>query len=132
MGKGPRTGLRRQPSFLRLWAGQSISLLGSRVTMIALPLTAVFALHATAFEMGILTAAEPLAYLLVGLSAGAWVDRLSRRTVMIVADLGRAILLASILDLLSMAQLFLVALLPSVVRADHSWRQTASSGSVTP
>lgn len=125
---------------MRLWAGQSISLLGSRVTMIALPLTAVFALHATAFEMGILTAAGPLAYLLVGLPAGAWVDRLPRRPVMIVADLGRALLLASIplaaiLGLLTMPQLFLVALLvgvltvffdlayqsllPSVVRADQ-------------
>jgi len=140
MDKGRRTGLRWHPSFLRLWASQSISLLGSRVTMTALPLTAVYALHATAFEMGILTAAGPLAYLLVGLPAGAWVDRLPRRPVMIVADLGRAILLASIpiasiVGLLSMAQLFLVALLvgvltvffdvayqsllPSVVRADQ-------------
>jgi MFS family permease len=140
MGKGLRTGLRWHPPFLRLWAGQSISLLGSRVTMIALPLTAVYALHATAFEMGILTAAGPLAYLLVGLPAGAWVDRLPRRPVMIVADLGRAILLgsipiASILGVLSMGQLYLVALLvgvltvffdvayqsllPSVVRTDQ-------------
>jgi MFS family permease len=120
MGKGPRTGLLQHPSFLCLWAGQSISLLGSRVTMIALPLTAVYALHATAFEMGILTAAGPLAYLLVGLPAGAWVDRLPRRPVMIVADLGRAILLASIpiaasLGLLSLAQLSLVALLVGVL-----------------
>ncbi len=120
MGKGPRTGLLRHPSFLRLWAGQSVSLLGSRVTMIALPLTAVYALHATAFEMGVLTAAGPFAYLLVGLPAGAWVDRLPRRLVMIVADLGRAILLASIpiaamLGLLSLAQLFLVALLVGVL-----------------
>jgi MFS family permease len=140
MSRRPRTGLRRQPSFLRLWTGQTISLLGTRVTMIALPLTAVNALHATAFDMGILTAAGPLAYLLVGLPAGAWVDRLPRRTVMIVADLGRAILLASIpiaaiLGPLSMEQLFLVALLvgvltvffdvayqsllPSVVRTDQ-------------
>jgi MFS family permease len=133
-------GLRWHPSFLRLWAGQSISLLGSRVTMIALPLTAVYALHATAFEMGIVTAAGSFAYLLVGLPAGAWIDRLPRRSVMIVADLGRAILLASIpiatiLGLLSMTQLSLVALLvgvltvffdvayqsllPSVVRTDQ-------------
>jgi MFS family permease len=120
MDKGPRTGLWWQPSFLRLWAGQSISLLGSRVTMIALPLTAVYALHATAFEMGILTAAGPLAYLLVGLPAGAWIDRLSRRSVMIVADLGRALLLASIpiaatLGLLSLGQLYVVALLAGVL-----------------
>jgi MFS family permease len=125
---------------MRLWAGQSISFLGSRVTMIALPLTAVYALHATAVEMGILTAAGPLAYLLVGLPAGAWVDRLPRRSVMIVADLARAALLASIpiaaiLGLLSIGQLYLVALLvgvltvffdvayqsllPSVVRTDQ-------------
>jgi MFS family permease len=105
---------------MRLWAGQSISLLGSRVTMIALPLTAVYALHATAFDMGILTAAGSLAYLVVGLPAGAWVDRLPRRPVMIVADLGRAILLASIpiasiLGLLSMGQFYLVALLVGVL-----------------
>lgn len=140
MDRRPRTGLQWHPAFLPLWAGQSISLLGSRVTILALPLTAVYALHATALEMGILTAAAPLAYLLVGLPAGAWVDRLPRRPVMIVADLGRAILLASIpiasiLDLLSMGQLYLVALLvgvltvffdvayqsllPSVVRTDQ-------------
>jgi MFS family permease len=140
MGKGPRTGLRWHPAFTRLWAGQSISLLGSRVTIIALPLTAVYVLHVTAFEMGVLTAAGSIAYLLVGLPAGAWVDRLPRRPVMIVADLGRAILLASIplasiLGLLSMGQLYLVALLvgmltvffdvayqsllPSVVRTDQ-------------
>ncbi|MGH2443395.1 MAG: MFS transporter, partial [Chloroflexota bacterium] len=94
MGKGLRTGLRWHPAFMRLWAGQSISLLGSRVTTIALPLTAVFALHATAFEMGVLTATGSLAYLLVGLPAGVWIDRLPRCSIMIVVDLGRAILLA--------------------------------------
>jgi MFS family permease len=110
----------RNPAFLRLWAGQSISLFGSRVTIIALPLTAVYSLHADAVEMGILTATSSLAYLLIGLPAGAWVDRLPRRPIMVAADVGRAVLLASIpaaslLGLLRIGQLYVVGLLAGIL-----------------
>jgi len=89
-------GLWRQPDFLKLWAGQSVSLLGTQVTLIALPLTAVLTLNAAATEMGLLAAVQWLPYLLVGLPAGAWIDRLRRRPIMIWADVARALLLATI------------------------------------
>ena len=107
-------GLWRHPDFLRLWAGQTISQFGSQVTLLALPLTAALALGATPAEMGILAALQSAPFLLVGLLAGVWVDRLPRRPVLIVADLGRAALLGSLpaaafLDRLGMPQLYLVA-----------------------
>src|SRR5258706_927905 len=87
--------------------------------MLALPLVAVLALNASNFEVGVLAACETLAFLLVGLPAGAWVDRLRRRQVLIVGDLGRAVLLGSVplawwTGHLTMAQLFVVALLTGV------------------
>ncbi|HVQ95216.1 MAG TPA: MFS transporter [Mycobacteriales bacterium] len=107
--------LSRHRDFRRLWAGDTISQFGSMVTLIALPLLAVKTLHATPFEVGLLTAFETLAFLLVGLPAGAWVDRLRRRDVLIVGDLLRALLLGSLplaawLDVLALPQVYLVAL----------------------
>lgn len=112
-------GLWRHPEFLKLWAGQTISLFGSQVGELALPLTAVLVLNASASEMGLLMAAERAPFLLLSLLAGVWVDRLRRRPVLIAADLGRAFLLASIpaaalLGLLRMEQLYLVGLLVGV------------------
>ena len=88
--------------------------------MIALPLVAVQTLDASTFQVGLLTAAESLAFLLVGLPAGAWVDRWRRRPVMVIADWGRAVLLASIpaaglLGAVTMGQLYVVALLTGVL-----------------
>lgn len=85
-----------QRNFLLLWGGQSISQLGSQVTIWALPLTAVLVLHASALQNGLLTAASIAPYALAGLLAGAWVDRARRRPLMIAADVGRALLLLSI------------------------------------
>jgi MFS family permease len=104
-----------QPGFRRLWFGQSISELGSQVTTLALPLAAVLVLHASTFQVGLLTTAAFAAFLLVGLPAGAWVDRLRRRPVMIGADVVRAVALASVpvaygLGALTLAQLYIVAL----------------------
>ncbi len=87
--------------------------------MLVLPLVAVLYLHATTFEVGVLTALESLAFLLVGLPAGAWCDRVRRRPVMIAGDLVRAALLASIpaaaaLGVLTVGQLFAVALVHGV------------------
>jgi predicted MFS family arabinose efflux permease len=88
--------LRRNPDFLKLWAGQAISELGSTVTREAIPLLAVLTLGASPFEMGILSALGGLPALVFGIFAGVWVDRLRRRPLMIAADLGRAILLGLI------------------------------------
>ncbi|GAC1614652.1 MAG: MFS transporter [Ktedonobacteraceae bacterium] len=99
--------------FLLLWGGQTISQLGSQVTTWALPLTAVFLLKATAGQMGLLVAVRNVSYLLVGLFAGAWVDRVRRRPLLIVTDIGRAVLLGTIpitalFGYLSMLQLYIV------------------------
>ena len=82
--------------FLRLWLAQTISFLGTGITGLALPLTAALTLGATPVQMGLLGALQYLPQLLVGLFAGVWVDRLRRRPILIGADLGRAVLLASI------------------------------------
>jgi MFS family permease len=118
MGTGP--GLWRHPDFLRLWTGQTISKFGSGITGNALPLAAVLALGAGPAEMGLLAAASAVPVVGLGLVAGAWVDRLRRRPVMIWADAGRALLLASIpaaaaLGRLRIEHLFLVAALVGVL-----------------
>lgn len=93
----PRGALWSERNFLRLWAGQGVSLLGDQVTALAVPLTAVLVLDAGATAMGLLTAAVWLPHLLLSLPAGVWIDRRpSVRRVMVAADVGRAVLLASI------------------------------------
>jgi predicted MFS family arabinose efflux permease len=87
------TGLWRHPDFRKFWVGQTISLLGSQVSLLAIPLTAVMVLAASPTQMGVLVAVESAPWLVVGLFAGVWVDRIHRRPVMITADLGRAGLL---------------------------------------
>lgn len=114
-----KTDLWHHVNFRKLWIGKTISSLGTQVTFIALPLTAVLLLDASAGQMGILTAAGTLPYLLLGLPAGAWVDRLPRRSILIVADVSRAILLATIplaavLDLLYIEHLIVVAFLSGI------------------
>ncbi len=109
-------GLWRHFDFLKLWSARTISLLGSHVSFLAVPLTAVLLLDATPFQMGLLTAAETLPYLLFGLIIGAWVDRLKRRPLLIAADLGRGLLvfgipLLAVLNALSMEALILLAFL---------------------
>jgi MFS family permease len=88
--------LLRHPDFLKLWAGQSISLFGSQVTRLALPLTAILSLQANAAELGILGAVQLAPFLLLGLFVGVWVDRMRRRPILIAADVGRAVLLCAI------------------------------------
>ncbi len=81
--------------FWKYWAGQTISNLGSSVTLFALPLL-VYKLTGSALNLGISTAATFLPYLLFGLILGAWTDRVNRKQMMIVTDLGRAVIIASI------------------------------------
>ena len=110
----------RHADFLKLWAGQSISQVGSQVSLLAIPLTAVVALHANAFQAGLLGTFEFLPFLVVGLPAGVWVDRLARRPLLIGADVGRAVALASIpvaagMHALHMPQLYVVAFVTGVL-----------------
>jgi MFS family permease len=114
------TGLWRHPDFLKLWAGQTVSVFGSLISTFALPVTAILLLQATPLQITLLSAAEYAPGLLVSFFAGAWVDRLRRRPILIAADLGRAVLLGSIpvaalLGALRIEQLYLVALLVSVL-----------------
>ncbi|GAA3458965.1 MFS transporter [Saccharothrix longispora] len=108
--------LRSHRDFRLLWVGDTVSQFGATIGRTVLPLLAVGALAATPFEMGVLSAAGSAAFLLIGLPAGVWVDRMSRRPVMLVADLARALLLLSIpvawwLGALTLAHLVVVALL---------------------
>jgi MFS family permease len=106
--------------FRLLWLGDTVSQFGSQITNTAAPLLAALVLAATPFEMGVLNAADTAAFLLVGLPAGAWVDRMRRRPLMLAADLGRAVLLASIpvtwwFGVLTLAQLILIGLVVGVL-----------------
>jgi MFS family permease len=109
--------LRENPQFRRFWLGQSISLLGDQVSLIALPLVAVLTLDASAAQMGYLVAAELAPNLLFSLHAGAWADRQERkRHVMIATDVGRALLIGSVpvayaFDALTFPHMLVVAFL---------------------
>lgn len=111
-----RSGLWSHVDFLRLWVGQTVGELGSQVTLVALPLTAILVLQASAFEVAVLSSFELVPFLLFGLLAGVWVDRLPYRLVLISADLGRAVVLGSVplsyaLGALTLAQLYAVGFL---------------------
>ncbi|MEA2576299.1 MAG: hypothetical protein QOH93_3597 [Chloroflexia bacterium] len=114
------TGLWGNSQFVRLWVAQTVSHLGTQVTVLALPLTAVLVLGASPAEMGLLGAAEFAPWMLVGLFAGVWVDRLRRRPILIAADLGRALLLltvplAAMLGQLSLPLLYVVAFVAGIL-----------------
>ena len=105
----------RHRDFVRLWAGETVSVFGSQVTQLALPLAAVLTLRASALQMGFLSAAGMAPWFLFALLVGVWVDRqLRRRWLLVVADLGRAVILLSVpvaaaFHVLSLGQLFAVA-----------------------
>ena len=108
--------LRRNADFNKLWLAQSTSLIGSQITVLALPLTGALLLDASPMEMGILGAAAFAPFLIFGLFAGVFVDRRQRRPILITADLGRAILLALVplaayLGVLRMELLYVVQFL---------------------
>ena len=133
-------GLLRQPDFVKLWTAETISQFGTQVTALAIPFVAIEMLGVSTFEVGLLNVVDFLPFLLVGLVAGVWVDRLRRRPILIAGDLGRAALLASIpvaytLGVLTIWQLYVVGFLvgtltvffdvayqsylPSLVGAEH-------------
>ncbi|MFB6896350.1 MFS transporter [Streptomyces hydrogenans] len=107
--------LLRERTFRRYWSGQTVSLVGDQISLMALPLAAVLVLGADAAQMGWLKTLELLPALLLNLPFGAWADRrANRRRIMIVTDLGRAALLLTLpvayaLDLLTLGQLYVVA-----------------------
>jgi len=115
--RGPTTLLRENTAFRNLWLANVVSLLGSQVSLVALPLTAVIVLDAGPAQMGYLTALITLPNLIFALHFGAWIDRRGhRRQTMIVADIGRAALLATIplayaFDALTLPQLYVVGFL---------------------
>ncbi len=115
----PRGGLWRHPDFLRLWSAQTISQFGSQVSQLALPLAAILILDASAFEVALLGTVEFLPFLLFALPAGVWVDRLRRKPILVLGDLGRAVALGSIpvayaFDALTIWQLYAVGFLVGV------------------
>ncbi|MBP2705071.1 MFS transporter [Microbispora sp. RL4-1S] len=116
---GLRTVLVRHADFRRLFAGSTVSLFGSSVTTVALPLTSVVCLHASATEMGVLSAVMWLPHLVLGLPAGVWVGRMPYRRVLIIGDVSQMLLIGAIpalaaLGLLRMWHLYVVMLLAGV------------------
>jgi MFS family permease len=112
----PPTRLSRDRDFVRFWAGETVSLFGSQVTALALPLTAVLLLGAGAAELGLLGAAAFAPFLLLTLPAGALIDRVPRRPVLILSNVARAAIigtvpLAAALGGLRMELLYVVAFL---------------------
>ncbi len=120
-GGGALGLLRANHAFRNLWSGSTISLLGAEISLVALPLLAVLSLGATAFEMGVLTAAGTLPNLLLSIAFGTWVDRRGRRRqLMIAADLIGAVLLAAVpvawwLGQLTLGLLYVIAFLVGAV-----------------
>jgi len=111
----------RHADFVKLWTGYTVAAVGSQITVLALPLTAVLVLGAGPTETGLLVAASMAPSLVFGLFIGAWVDRLPRRPIMIVSDIANAVVIGSVplaaaLGRLTLAQLYVVAFLAGAFR----------------
>ena len=109
----PVASVVRNADFVRLWIAQTISQFGTQVSLLAIPLVAVTLLEASPFEVALLGTVEFVPFILYSLPAGAWVDRLRRRPILIAGDIGRAAALASVpiayvLGVLTMTQLYVV------------------------
>jgi MFS-type transporter involved in bile tolerance (Atg22 family) len=112
---GGTGGIFTNPDFAKLWAGETISQIGTQVTQFALPLVAILSLRATVFEVGVLNALRFVPVIVVALFAGVWLDRRRRRPVLIACSLSNAVLiglvpLAAATGLLSIGLLYLVAM----------------------
>lgn len=112
-GQPPSRSLLRHPDFLKLWTAETVSVFGTQVTLLALPIIAATILQVSPFEFALLGTIEFLPFIFLSLPAGVWVDRLRRRPILIAGDLGRAIALASIpiafaFDALTIWQLYVV------------------------
>ena len=106
-------GLWLHRDFRNLWAAETISVFGTQISQLALPLVAVITLEASAFQVALLGVIQFAPFILISLPAGVWVDRMRRKPILVTADVGRALLLASIpvaywLDALTIWQLYVV------------------------
>jgi MFS family permease len=115
----PRRTLWRHRDFMMLWSGQTVSQMGSAITLLALPLTAVVVLGASTLQVGLLSSASTAAFALIALPAGAIVDRHAKRRLMIWCDLARMLIIGSVplaaaLGVLTMGQLYAVAVTAGV------------------
>src|SRR3954462_13127018 len=116
----PSGALWSQPDFMKMWTGQTISQFGSSISELALPIIAVRLLDASAFEAPALGTVDFAPFLLFTLPAGVWVDRLPRRAVLIVGDVGRGLLLLSVPAAyfwghITLAQLFVVGFFTGIL-----------------
>jgi MFS family permease len=116
---GSRLGLLRERDFRRLWVGETISQFGSQVSLIAIPYIATVTLQASVFEVALLGVLQFLPFLLFTLPAGAWVDRLRRRPILVSGDLVRLVALGSIpaawaLGALTIWQLYAVSFVAGI------------------
>ncbi|MEI8332931.1 MAG: MFS transporter [Chloroflexota bacterium] len=114
------TSLYRHPDFVRFWTAQTVAQFGSQVSILAIPLVAIVVLGSSAFEVALLGTVEFLPFVFFALPAGVWIDRLRRRPILIAADMGRAVLLATIpvayaLGVLTIWQLYLIGFLVGVL-----------------
>src|SRR5438876_1540698 len=91
-----RRSLFRHPNYARLWTAATVSLFGTSISQVAIPFIAAVVLNASAGQVGLLTTIEFLPFLLFTLPAGVWVDRFPKKRILVVGDLGRAVMLASI------------------------------------
>jgi MFS family permease len=112
-------GLLRHRDFRRLWVAETISVFGSQFTGLALPLVAVILLDASPFAVSALVVLETLPFILLAIPAGVWVDRMRRKPILVVADLGRAVLLITLpiayaLDVLTLGHVYVVGFLVGV------------------
>jgi MFS family permease len=117
-----RPSLWRHRDFVKIWSAATVSILGSQVTILALPFIALTMLGASVFQVSLLAAVEMLPFLLFTLPAGAWLDRVRRRPVLVAADIGRGLVLLSIpvayvADMLTIWQLFFVAFITGTLTA---------------
>ncbi|MCK2220289.1 MFS transporter [Actinomadura sp. ATCC 31491] len=117
----PIGSLSRQRDFRLLLLGQTTAQLGAQLSGVAIPLLAVVTLDASPLQLGLVSASGTVAFALIGLPAGAWLDRCRRRPVLVAADLVRAVLLATIpvaasLGTLTVGHLIAVSLLAGVAR----------------
>lgn len=120
----------RNRNYLLLWGGQAVSSVGGEASQLAFPLLILSLTHAPA-QAGFAGALRSLAYLLLGLPAGALVDRWNRKRVMLVCDAGRALALASIplayaLNHLTMAQIYAVSLVEGTLYVFFTLAESAA------
>jgi MFS family permease len=116
----PRRSLFRHPDYARLWSAATVSLFGTQVSQIAIPFIAAVLLRASPGEVGLLTTVDFLPFILFTLPAGVWVDRLPRKRILVICDIGRAVVLVSIpiavaLNGLTIWQLYVVGFLNGIM-----------------